>query len=750
MTCRSVSCLFAIFLLPAVPTLAFDETGSKAAPEITVSGKLVDPDGKPVSGARVVLREWAIARKSEEPFSQEANDILAETKSDVDGSFRFDGVVSRPFRGWRDSNPWDVVAFADGYGLGWEHLPAAETERELSITLHRAKSITGRLVDESGNPVPECKVEVANLAPPESAWHASYNDDRCISLWWSQISPTAVTDDDGRFDIAALPAEYRAEVVFRHPKFAHDAAFIATTAEKQPPVPAPGIGPNQEKQERPVYMPGFTHALKTGGQIRGQVIYADTTKPAAGARIMISRSGFGATTDQDGRFELASLFLGPCEVHASHDDTGYLKARVMVDCTREDPEHEVELALPRGEVVRGVVVDAASGAGVRGVRVIYVAQGDSAGSGFSPANPVVSDAAGRFEIFVPAGSGELRVYGDWSERLPGYDVPDYARWQNNQSIAAGHSAKIDVTAGKILDDVRMTVGRGLVVRGHVIDVEAQPVFGAVVTLRDKYGFQQNERSTVTDDEGRFEFAGLPPQDEARLEVLDVDRALRASADVPADPSAGPDRLVDVGAIKLQATGEIAGTVLGDGKPLEGATVYLVAQINRDGRQEYETIPHRKETDSQGRFRFDAVEAGMRYSAMVQRDGYTDSGTPSQLVEAGQTTEFEPIELKSRGTFVAGVVVDPEGKPVAGVTVSAQLRNGGSISYGRRGPPKPTDAAGRFRIEDLPNEPLELMAYIQPAENTKDRSIHFPAHAKAEPGQTDVRIVLDPKLQRPLP
>jgi hypothetical protein len=87
--------------------------------------------------------------------------------------------------------------------------------------------------------------------------------------------------------------------------------------------------------------------------------------------------------------------------------------------------------------------------------------------------------------------------------------------------------------------------------------------------------------------------------------------------------------------------------------------------------------------------------------------------------------------------------------VAGVTVSAQQRNGGSISYGRRGPPKLTDAAGRFRIEDIPNEPLELMAWI-PTRHPKDNSIHFPAHAKAEPGQTDVRIVLDPKLQRPLP
>jgi protocatechuate 3,4-dioxygenase beta subunit len=747
MACRFICCFITGAILLAGCELAANEVESTAAPAITVAGQVLDPDGKPVAGARVVLREWAAIRASELAFEEKVNDILAEAKSDAEGRFRFDAVASRPFRNSRDS-PWDVVAFADSYGLGWEHLPAAENDRELTIKLHPAKTITGRLIDETGNPISNCRIEVFNIAPPESVWLPSYGAAQCVSLWRSRLSPVAMTDEDGKFEIAGLPAGYRLEVVFRHPTFAHDAAYIATTDEEQLPVLCPG-GANGEMRERPVYMPGFTHTMKPGGQIRGKVVFADTKKPAARAYIRRGGGGFGTKTDDEGQFELTSLALQQYEIYAGVTDAAYLAARATVDCTLENREHEIALELARGETVRGVVADATTGAGVQGVRVAYVEQGAQDDLGFSPTTPARSDAGGRFEIFVPPGPGELRVYGDWSERLPGYDVPDYARWQNNQSIAAGHSAKIDVTAGKILDDVRLTVGRGLVVRGHVIDVEAQPVFGAVVTLRDKYGFQQNERSTVTDDEGRFEFAGLPPQDEARLEVLDVDRALRASADVPADPSAGPDRLVDVGAVKLQATGEIAGTVLGDGKPLEGATVYLVAQINRDGRQEYETIPHRLETDSQGRFRFDAVEAGVRYSAMVQRDGYTDSGTPSQLVEAGQKTEFEPIALKSRGAFVAGVVVDPEGKPVAGVTVSAQLRNGGSISYGRSGAPKPTDAAGRFRINDIPNEPLELMAWI-PTRHPKDHVIHFPAYAKAEPGQTDVRIVLDPKLQRPLP
>jgi hypothetical protein len=136
--------------------------------------------------------------------------------------------------------------------------------------------------------------------------------------------------------------------------------------------------------------------------------------------------------------------------------------------------------------------------------------------------------------------------------------------------------------------------------------------------------------------------------------------------------------------------------------------------------------------------------------MARCEGYTDHGTLSFKVAAGEETKLPDIHVKSRGAFVAGVVVDPDGNPVPGVEVSAWERGAGaSVSYGRSGPPRPTDAEGRFRIDDLPNVPLKLMAQMR-SPNPKDLSVHFPAWANAEPGQTDARLVLDPKLQRPLP
>ena len=45
-----------------------------------------------------------------------------------------------------------------------------------------------------------------------------------------------------------------------------------------------------------------------------------------------------------------------------------------------------------------------------------------------------------------------------------------------------------------------------------------------------------------------------------------------------------------------------------------------------------------------------------------------------------------VRLVTRGQTLRGVVVDPQGKPVAGVTVSARLAGGRTLTRPRTGPP----------------------------------------------------------------
>jgi hypothetical protein len=91
-----------------------------------------------------------------------------------------------------------------------------------------------------------------------------------------------------------------------------------------------------------------------------------------------------------------------------------------------------------------------------------------------------------------------------------------------------------------------------------------------------------------------------------------------------------------------------------------------------------------------------------------------------------------------------VVVDPDGQPVADVTVSAHLANGKSISYSGQGaaPWTKSDAEGRFNLVELPDEPVELMAYRAKSEGGP---IAFPAKMRPQIGQQNIRIIFDPRL-----
>jgi beta-lactamase regulating signal transducer with metallopeptidase domain len=108
-------------------------------------------------------------------------------------------------------------------------------------------------------------------------------------------------------------------------------------------------------------------------------------------------------------------------------------------------------------------------------------------------------------------------------------------------------------------------------------------------------------------------------------------------------------------------------------------------------------------------------------------------------------ELEAFPLRELTESVAGIVVDPEGNPVEGASIRADLHSGPELLMAFAW--QPTGKDGRFAIDGLPNAPIPIMAFIEPPPGSKDRSTRFPAELTAKPGQKDLRIVLDPKLVR---
>ena len=106
----------------------------RLAARLSASGRVVDPSGKPINGARVILREWSEFRIRGMPRQQiekiikgdDINDTLMETKTDEAGRFRFQDVPAPAFPSVAEAGksvyPWDIVALGQGYGLAWVQL----------------------------------------------------------------------------------------------------------------------------------------------------------------------------------------------------------------------------------------------------------------------------------------------------------------------------------------------------------------------------------------------------------------------------------------------------------------------------------------------------------------------------------------------------------------------------------------------------------------------------------------------------
>src|SRR5690606_10295521 len=105
------------------------------------------------------------------------------------------------------------------------------------------------------------------------------------------------------------------------------------------------------------------------------------------------------------------------------------------------------------------------------------------GSNWSPSQPATTDPDGHFTIFVSAGRGVLQV-GGGTGMHPTHDVPNYWRLREMQSPPPGWSAAIDVSATSAPQDVELTVGRGLVIRGRIVHSTGEPMAGVSVVARD--------------------------------------------------------------------------------------------------------------------------------------------------------------------------------------------------------------------------------------------------------------------------
>jgi protocatechuate 3,4-dioxygenase beta subunit len=278
---------------------------------------------------------------------------------------------------------------------------------------------------------------------------------------------------------------------------------------------------------------------------------------------------------------------------------------------------------------------------------------------------VPADAEGNYRYRIVAGRTTW-----FSARAPGF-----ARKEAQlAAVLPGSSTTFDL----VLD-------REGIVTGVVRSRDGVPVAMAHVS-----GWASSRVETRTDAAGTFKLVGFDVGREHHLITVEAEGFQQANIHqlTFVEREAKVEVTLDRGA-------EIRGVVTTrQGAAVEGAEVRLGAP-NFVG-----TIVVR--TDRDGRFRFGAVKTGA-CELVASRRGHADTAVTVTVPDLGQAmAEVRIVLADSRR--VGGLVTDPKGTPVPGISVASRVR-GEYAGHGGR-----TDSRGRFALHDLPAAGLSLEFY----------------------------------------
>ena len=259
-------------------------------------GRVLDPDGKPVPGATVVVhaRSLALGRA---PYHVE---IGARSRSPTPARTARAGSGSmRPGRHRRSTRMFGAVALAPGYGVGWVELDPDDDQPTADISLRPEQVIHGRLFDVQGRPVPDVtrlgRVDPSRCLPraPGQGLAAAIDG---IAYWGQscqRFPGMAQAGDDrrrGPLHRARRGPGPACGLTVHHPRFALERIEVET---------------DDASESKPL-----TAALVPAQIVNVRVTYADTGKPVPHAplEVMASQGRVAmldeSETDAEGRLRV--------------------------------------------------------------------------------------------------------------------------------------------------------------------------------------------------------------------------------------------------------------------------------------------------------------------------------------------------------------------------------------------------------------------------------------------------------------
>ena len=398
-------------------------------------------------------------------------------------------------------------------------------------------------------------------------------------------------------------------------------------------------------------------------------------------------------------------------------------------------------------------------------QVIQIAPGDVPPPGMPGARPFRTGSAritGRVlaaETGTPIRRAQVRITGpdvgmktsltDGQGRYEFRDLPDgrfnlsasksgYVSIQYGQTRPFESGRPIELSDKQVMDKADISMPRGSVIAGRIVDEFGEPVADAMVTaMRQTWAGGRRRmvpagRSGQTNDLGQFRMYGLPPGEYYVSATLRNMESMMFDVSAPGGPTgsnpssgyaptyfpgtASPgDAQKVVVAIGQEAQqtdfaliptrlSRISGVVMGaDGKPVESAMINAVPQ-SRGGDFAMMMMSASGRTTKDGNFTLNGVAPG-EYTLNVRSVRFTSGEGPggmmfSARVAGDDDAEFAALPITVAGEDLSNVVV------ITGKGASAS----GRISF--EGGSKPANAEA-IRITAPPADPMDGPMMIGP-------------------------------------
>jgi RNA polymerase sigma factor (sigma-70 family) len=621
----------------------------------TVTGRVLDPDGKPAVGASVYVHSVA---EKERP-------ILSTTTAK---NGRFSLVLPRsrlvvpetqaPLRALT------IVAMTKGCGPDWQEVPLDGLGRE--ITLHLVKDdvpIQGRILSLEGKPLAGVEVSVQRImAFPKNDLGRVLQAVREGNIFWHQLTevrelerPIAErsqgkTDADGRFRLDGIGRDRIARLHWKGPGIHYNAIWAMTQA---------GESVQDAKKKTRIYAAAFEYLARPSRLICGTVREKDSGKPLPGIHIYSVDTTAHVQTDAQGRYELPGLPKGNRYELMSYADSGapYFSASIVAKDTPGLAPLTADLEMTRGISCKGKVLDEQTGKPVKGSVEYYplrpnpyVPDNYGLGGMFSSLSQGGVAVDGSFQCSVLPGPGCLVFRADDSQRFRSACVDagainklmgtkdllyvsarggsevvgvDQARYQAIRLIEPKRDEK------EVVQTLRPVLDRPI--SGIVLNPDGKPLTGVSMSDWETH-YRRMEKTLATE---KFTIHGVNPLRPRRLYFVYGARHLIAVVEVKGTET-------EPLAVQLQPWAAVHGRLLDtDGRPLRNAKVGSDAFLVGGAC-----------TDDEGRFRLEGLIPSLAYDLTFtcEKNKRLVSGTLAKgfIAKPGEVRDLGDVRTMKTG------------------------------------------------------------------------------------------------------